>query len=615
MVMKLLNIKTKYLAALVMVGLLTSCDDFLDAPAKSTLDESVIFSTPDLAKGAVDGIKISFGETNSYRGRFLPWYGMNTDIEWYNSSESAGDNADLVVYDAAPNNSNMNTLNNAWAKMFEGIERANICVRGLRTYGDPQPGTELGHLLGEALTLRAVYYADLLKAWGDVPARFEPIIDETIYLPKTSRDEIYKQLIADLGEAATLVPWPNETSATGTVERINKAFVKGFRARLCLAASGFSQYPDGVRRSNDPELSVASMYAIALQECRDIKESGTAHLESSFETFWKNYNRDIISAGGESLWEIPFADGRGRMLFTFAVRHNSIDQHHANGNNRGGQAGPLPHVFYDYDAADTRRDVTCVPYRYGTTTWNDTQMDPARQELVDLNTWYFGKFRYEWMDRRVTSSNDDGINKIYMRYAEVLLMAAEAANELGDLGAAQNYLKEIRRRAFPASEHATKVDAYVDALASKEAMFNAIVDEHKFEFCGEMERKQALIRWNLLGTKMEDAKAKMNDLVARAGAYADVPSTLYFKYKSDDLPPAGSAKEAYADYETLEIYGLNRGETTPPGSDWTVKEWNNLEPTKINSLYLNKPDTKQFWPIWEVFIDASNGQLINDYGY
>src|SRR5690606_36989872 len=97
---------------------------------------------------------------------------------------------------------------NTWAMMYQGIERANLCIRGLRTYGNPTPGSFMGYLLGEALTLRAVYYADLLKAHGDVPARFEPITTETIYIEKSSRDVIYKQLIADLAEATALVPWP-----------------------------------------------------------------------------------------------------------------------------------------------------------------------------------------------------------------------------------------------------------------------------------------------------------------------------------------------------------------------------------------------------------------------
>lgn len=594
------------IAGLIISGLFSSCqqfeDDYLDAPAQSTLDASVIFSTAGLAKGAIDGIKVPFAETNSYRGRFLPYYGLNTDVEWYNTSQTAGDKADLCVYDAKPSNTEMNTTNNAYAMMYSGIERANVCIQGIRQYGNPAPGTEMGQLLGEALTLRAIYYADLLKSWGDVPARFEPITSATLYLAKTNRDIIYKQLIADLGEASTLVSWPNETAYTSTVEHVNKAFVKAFRARLALAASGYQQYPDGVRRSNDPELSVANMYALALKESREVIQSGSARLESTFEGLWRKYNEENTAAGGESLWELPFSDGRGRMLFTFAVKHTAaIDQFQANGANRGGVAGPLPFVFYDYDRADARRNVTCVPYKYGAAV-----NGIAKQELGTLDTWYFGKYRYEWMKRYVTSTNDDGVNKMYMRFAEVLLIAAETANELEGPSAAMPYLKEVRRRAFSSADQAVKVENYVNALTSKEAMFNALVEENKFEFTGEMERKQALIRWNLLKANLDKAKQKMAELSARTGQYADVPATLYYKYQADNV--------------SLDIYGLNRGETTNPGAAYSSTPWTwtgTAADAKIASLYKVgvNPDNRQFWPIWQVFIDGSNGQLKNDYGY
>lgn len=586
---------------ILIAGLVTSCQetkgDFLDAPAKSTLDESLIFSTPGLARGAINGILEPMGQTNSYRGRFIPFYGFNTDAEWNYSSTKPGDaQAELMVYDAKPNNSQMNSTNNAWAMMYSGIERANIAIRGIRAYGNPEPGNELGQLLGEALTLRAIYYADLMKAWGDVPARFEPINSETIYLAKSSRDVIYKQIIADLGEAETLVPWPNESSETSTVETVNKAFVKSFRARLAMVASGYQQYPDGIHRSTDPDLSVANMYKLALDECRDVINSGKAHLEPSFKILWEKYNQEDIAAGGEALWQIPFADGRGRVLFSFAVRHRSVDQY--TGQARGGIAGPLPTVFYDYDEADNRRDVTCVPYQWGTAVDGVSQ-----QELVGLDTWYFGKYRYEWMTRYVTSTNDDGVNFMYMRYAEVLLIAAEAANELEGPAAAAPYLKQIRSRAFSAADQAQKVDAYVNSLSSKEAMFNAIVKEHMYEFTGEMVRKQSLIRWNLLKTNLDEAIAKMEDLKNRTGDYADVPTTLYYKYEADN--------------ETLDVYGLNRGENVDPGVEYSAKDWTAIDDVTINSLYKSgvNPDDRQFWPIWQVFIDGSNGKLVNDYNY
>lgn len=594
--------KVIYISSLVLACFLISCQDFLEAPSQSTLDESVIFSNVTLASMALDGIKEPLGQTNSYRGRFIPFYGANTDIEWNNSSDGTGPTQELARYENSATNTYMNTTNNAWAMMYLGIERANICIRGLRTYGNPAPGNDMGQLLGEALTLRSIYYADLLKAWGDVVARFEPVSSSTIYLAKSSRDEVYKQVIADLEEAETLVAWPNETDATMTTERINRAFVKALRARLCLRAAGYSQYPDGIRRSSDPDLSVATMYGIALQECKDVINSHTAGLESTFEKVFRLMCEEDITAGGESLWEIPFAAGRGRVAFTYAVQHRSVDQY--TGQPRGGTVGPLPFFYYDYDVKDTRRDISCVPYEYGSAV-----NGVAKQELRSVDNWCFGKWRYEWMTRYVTSTNDDGLNKIYLRYAEVLLMAAEAENELNGPTNAAPYLKQIRQRAFAQADWPVKVDAYVNALTSKELMFDAIVDEFAFEFCGEMERKSALIRWNLLGDKMDEALLKMDHLRNRSGEYSDVPANLYYRYVADE--DGQSTK--------LDIYGLNRGETddmsaTYPGfAEWIAPD--EIIDSKLTSLFRFDPDQNQFWPIWQVFIDASNGMLKNDYGY
>ncbi|WP_320168150.1 RagB/SusD family nutrient uptake outer membrane protein [Mangrovibacterium marinum] len=590
-----------YIFCLALVMPLVSCKDYLDTPAKSTIDESVLFSTPDLAQGAVDGIKFAFSETNAHRSRYTPYFGFNTDIEYHYKSLDGefDDDGALSGYSATAQNGRMNQSNNAWAMMYQGIERANICIRGLRTYGDIENNDELARLLGESLTLRAIYYSDLLRAWGDVIPRFDPITSETIYVAKVSRDSIYKVIIADLEEAAKYVPWPKETSATATVETVNKAFIKGLRARMCMAASGYSQYPDGVRRSEDPELTVAKMYPIALQECLDVidQEGFSVELEDEFETVFRKNCEDNINAGGESLWEIPWANSRGRYVSSFGVRHTSSDQY--TGTGRGGSAGPNPQLFYDYDVKDKRRDVTIVPYR-----WAKAVDGFAPQELSDIETLYFGKLRYEWMTRQTTSS-DDGINKNYMRYAEIILMAAELQNELNGPTAAAPYLKKIRQRAFDQADWSEKVDDYVNALTSKEAMFNAIVDEHAFEFCGEMLRKQTLIRWNLLKTKIDEAKQKMYDLRDRTGAYADVPEKLYYSLADDG--------------ETLEIYGLNRGETDDKSNEydesttWISAE--ELSDERIETMYFNDPDTKQFWPIWQVFIDSSNGTLTNDYGY
>ena len=271
-----------------------SCENFLETPSQSTLDESLIFSNPTLAASAIDGIKVPFGETNSYRGRYLTHYGSNSDIEWNNTSGTVNARTDLARYVNSPTNTDMNTANNAWAMMYSGIERANICIRGIRNFGNPAPGNEMGQLLGEALTLRAIFYADLLKAWGDVVARFEPVSSETMYLPKSSREVIYKQLIADLEEAATLVAWPNETARTMNTEQINKAFVKAFRARLCLAAPYLKQIRQRAFKQSDWPTKVDA-YISALSGKEQMFNAIVKEQAFEFCGLWKSIRALILS--------------------------------------------------------------------------------------------------------------------------------------------------------------------------------------------------------------------------------------------------------------------------------------------------------------------------------
>ncbi|WEK20280.1 MAG: RagB/SusD family nutrient uptake outer membrane protein [Candidatus Pedobacter colombiensis] len=586
---KIINI----LFILTVLTALSSCKNALDAPTKSSLDESVIFSTPALARGAVTGILQSFGETNSYRGRFLVYYGLNNDAEVYNSLKAINDDkARLSNYNTNDDNGQMNTADNAWAKFYEAIERANLAIRGLKAFGKVESNPELAQILGEILTLRAVLYNDLIKGWGDVPARFEPISAVTIYLPRNDRDVIYKQLLADLDEAAGYLPWPNETAVTSTVEHVNKAFAKGLRARLALAAGGYAQRLDKtVRLSTDPDLSRDKMYAIARKECLDIIASGKLRL-LGFEEVFRKLNEEGGAAGLESMWEIPFSDGRGRVIFDLGIRHTTTDKWTL--QNKGGTDGPNPIMLYEYDKDDVRRAVTVAPYEWT----NGIQVPSA------LGRLYFGKYRYEWMKRVVTSTNDDGLNWMYMRYADVILMAAEAVNELDGPGAAAPYLKMIRDRAFP--NNAAKVTAFMTtATASKSTFFDAIVNERALEFTGEMLRKADLIRWNLLGTKLAEAKVKLEQLEKRQGKYANLPAKIYYKTGADGY--------------TVDIYGLNFGDTDTQGAaltGYTSKTWTMISSgdaaTFWDALYVKDPNKQQFWPIWKTFLESSNKMLNND---
>lgn len=240
--------------SMALVAGMTSCD--MEAPTQSTLDGSSVYSVYSLAEAEVMSIHVSFGETNSYRGRFLPYYGVSSDVEVPSGTVPSfasknDDKQNLVNYSTSESNGQMNTDNNAYAKFYEGIERANLAIEGLRQYGDIENNPNMAQLLGEALTLRAVIYTDLTKAWGDVPARFAPNNTDNIYMPRCNRDSIYKVLLADLKEAENYCYWPNENSITKTTERVSKSFVKALRARIALYAGGYGLRGDGFRTSKD----------------------------------------------------------------------------------------------------------------------------------------------------------------------------------------------------------------------------------------------------------------------------------------------------------------------------------------------------------------------------
>lgn len=588
---------------MALVAGMTSCD--LEAPTQSTLDGSSVYSVYSLAEAEVMSIHVSFGETNSYRGRFLPYYGLNTDVEVPSGSAPSfasknDDKQNLVNYDTSESNGQMNTDNNAYGKFYEGIERANLAIEGLRQYGDVANNKNMAQLLGEALTLRAVIYADLTKAWGDVPARFTPNSNDNIYMPRCNRDSIYKVLLADLKEAEDYCYWPNQNSVTKTTERVSKSFVKALRARIALYAGGYGLRGDGYRLSKDPELAPEKMYQIAKEECEDIINAGYNKLGSFKENFTK-LCQDNVTAGGESIWEIPFSDGRGRVLYTWGVKHAKADQYTK--QPQGGVNGPAPYLYYDYDADDARRDITCVPYQWSKELINGK----SHQELRKISQWCFGKLRYEWMKRIVTSTNDDGVNFQYMRLADVYLMAAEAENQLGNTSTAWNYMEPVLARVLPAA----KVNALkAKYCASKDAFQQGIIEQRGFEFAGEQLRKADLVRWGIIDNKMAEAKQKLTDLANRQGAYEGLPDKIYYTLDTDG--------------ETLKLYGLNKGEDNADkikelkAAGWENNSWfvsngaNIITEDYINGLYVEQPSTHCLWPIWKTFIDKSNGYLNND---
>ena len=622
--MKLIN-KILLGVGMLATASVTSCD--LTTPTQSSFDESIVFSNYTLAEYNIFGIYEVFGHTNSHRGRYLPYYGFNTDIELYTNTESNA-KSQIGRYSITETNDELDKADGPYNELMGGVERANLVISGLRKYGNVESDRAMAELLGEALCARALLYTELLKAYGEVPARFEPIGPETIYLNKSDKDVIYKQLLSDLEEAFGYMNWPGKSSSTANTDRPSLAFAKGLYARLALMASGYSLRPeDGqvgtgnrgyVRLSIDPELQKEVLYTKALAALKDVIDNAGLSL-MDFTQLWKDFNNMDITAGKEVIYVIPSSDTRGRWNYTFAIRTEGNPMWSQNPTTqRGGAVGPVPTLYWKYQAEDVRRDMSCVNWKWVLGSNNANVAKPAGPY-----DWYFGKFRLEWQNKvPYNGGNDDGVKPIYMRYADILLMAAEIANDPAcgerDETFAKNCLLEVRMRAYKGNEGLAA--DYVNGLKDQAAIFNAIVDERALEFVGEMLRKSDLIRWNLLKTKMDESKAELKAWMDNAGN--DFGPAVWYRYAADgsielcgyhekvttDTAPAGDGWICYTDSKgNVSTYFKFTSDETG-GYSSSAQD-------KLNSFYDNDPDTRQWWPIPATTITNSVGTLVNDYGF
>src|SRR5690606_28655969 len=271
-----------------------------------------------------------------------------------------------------------------------------------------------------------------IRNWGDVPAQWQPSSLETdLFKSKTNRDEIYDKLLEDLAEAATLVPWRKEAPGY-TNERITQGAVRALRARIALFRGGYSLR---LNRQMERPANYKDFYQIAKDECAAIMaRTGDHNLNPSFQAVFEDaIGAHVEEPNGEVIWEVGMTGG-GTGFGDSKLGYYNGPRY----NNTGNSAlTVLPTTFYAYDSTDTRRDVTCVPYNIAL---DFTLVGRNLQTMVD------GKFRRDWNPVTASQAQYFGTNWPMIRYSDVLLMFAEAENELnnGPTAAAINAFETVR---------------------------------------------------------------------------------------------------------------------------------------------------------------------------
>lgn len=500
---------------------------------------------------------------------------------------------------------------NPFNQLYRGIEKANLCIEQIPlmpqyTSGSTTDQATLKRLYGEALTLRAQYYFQLMLNWGDVPAPMIPSYKQTnLFIPKTNRDSVYDMMLADLATAKGFVPW--RTDAGARSERITKGAVMALRARMAMFRGGYALRSNGQMERRADYLTY---YNIAKTECEELMARRDQHtLNPNYEDIWRKVTSFTYDPQGEILFEVGAGGGNGNS----DSRMGNYDGPNLSNASRYGAGGGgivmLPNYFYSFDSVDTRRDVTITHYQVTSATNIKSQ-----RRLGELNT---GKYRRDWRVPLLPGTVlNVGYNWALIRFSDVLLMYAEAVNEIngGPTAAAIAAFEEVRKRAYRGNTGLIGVTP-----VTKAAFFDAVANERYLEFGHEGVRRYDLLRWNLLSTKLAETRTKIQQMAARTGPYVNVPQYVYWKNVGEEIQffaGTNTASNAQPFWRPTQI--------PSPTTGWTRTDW--AQHLTVTNAIDNKPlyqglasffvpGKSELYPFSQTVISSYQGALQQNPGY
>ena len=575
------------------------CKKYLEVEPVSQYNVQQAFSDVSNATTAVLGVYDELQGDNGYGIRINLYYPYDSDEAIVSGGLDNGRRG-IGRYQLLLSNSE---LRNPFVQLYRGIEKANLCIDQIPQMAQYNNGTEaekkeLRRLHGESITLRAQFLFELIRNWGDVPAPFIPSYkNPDLYIPQANRDLTYDRLIEDLAIARDLVPWRTEVARN---ERITKGAVKAIRAKIAMFRGGFSLRNETkiMERRSD----FIKYYTIARDECADLMARRDQHtLNPNFEDIWKRYLSALTpDPSGEIIFEVGAGGGNSNS----DSRMGNYNGPSINAASRYGTGGggifTLPNYFYSFEQIDTRRDVSVTYYAIA---GNNNKSLRRLAELTD------GKFRRDWRNPFLPGTVLNlGYNWPIIRFSDVLLMFAEAENEIAGAptAAARLAFEEVRKRAYKGNE----ANIGVTPL-TKDAFFNSIVNERYLEFGGEAIRKYDLIRWNLLASKIAETRAKLLQIKNFQGVYANVPQYIYWRLNGEEI-------------QFFSPTPFTATAVPNPVTGWTRTDWRQhlTSNTLIDNLPLEQgiarffvPNKSELFPFDQATLDAYRGILKQNPNY
>lgn len=437
-----------------------SCSNFLDREPETLYDPSVVYNTVDGVESAVSGMymDLSSGEyygsaihglLNPHSGRMYSGQGASADATSLNCTTT---NTWLI---------------RIWPQMYKTIDDANSIIENLQTSTLANKNTSLG----QAYFIRGLVYFDLVRLFGPVPLRNQPVTKDNLYLGKSTKQEIYNQIIEDFNKAKTLLPDAGQYRADRPIKWAAYAYL----AKVYMQLAG----EDG----GDP-----ANWQKAWNEA--IQVYGKYSLVPNYASLFDINNSTFRENTPESIFEIQygqFGEARNSDMVRMYTPQNSIytgyqfptfcwirpnketfDQHVT-------QYANDPRIAVEYISGSYQKNIQSgggVQNIYPTAKTGANAYPVIRK----------------WLDPAYNGTSTQR-NLTVFRYADLLLMLAEIENEINGPANAYQYVNLVLARARNSATVAPPVGTAqqpVDFSGMTQAQFrDRIMLERKFELLSE----------------------------------------------------------------------------------------------------------------------------------
>lgn len=430
--------KKYYLLTLLFLVSISSCKKFLDGPQpQDTLNPATYYSTPEQLDLAIRGVYDILQSSELYRTDFHYLKGWEADEGFARASNFT------TYLNSNQYTSSTGDIFNYWRDLYKGIGRANVLIANVNNNSEIDQAVR-DQIRGEALFLRGYYYFLLVQSYGGVPLVTVPTTSITdTDLAKSTNAEIYAQVLKDMTESEALVP---NITTLGFNGRISKSAVRGILARVCLTMAG-------------KPLNDVAKYADASKWAKMVMDDTEAghSLNSSYADVFIQVAQDKYDLK-ESLWEVEFSGNGAGPWATDAgqVGYNSGAVQPAPPVGTTSVVGVAPAYiqitanFYNlYQPGDKRKGWNIQNYTIAGATGIKTFRALPATEVAKYSLPH-AKWRREYELLEPRHANLTPINFAILRYSDVLLMYAEAENELKNIPtpAAYDAINLVRRRAY-----------------------------------------------------------------------------------------------------------------------------------------------------------------------